>query len=38
MMTNDREFIESISGSTGGVRNVRIRLGRVRNAVREVLG
>ena len=38
MMTNDSEFIGSISGSTGDVRNVRTRLRSVRGAVREVLG
>ena len=29
MMTNDSEFIDSISGSTGAVRNVRTRIGKV---------
>ena len=38
MMTNDSEFIESISSSTGDVRNVRIRLRSVRDAAQEVLG
>ena len=38
MMTNDSEFIGSISGSTGDVRNVRTRLSTVREAVQEVLG
>ena len=38
MMTNDSEFIGSISGSTGDVRNVRTRLRSVRGAVQEVLG
>ena len=37
MMTTDADFIKSISGSTGDLRNVRIRLGRVREAVEEVL-
>ena len=37
MMTNDFEFINSISGSTGDVRNVRTRLGKVRAAAVEVL-
>ena len=37
MMTNDDEFIDSISGSTGAVRNVRTRLDKVRDAVEEVL-
>lgn len=37
MMTSDFEFINSISGSTGDVRNVRIRLGKVRAAAEEVL-
>ena len=32
MMTTDFEFINSISGSTGDVRNVRTRLGKVRAA------
>ncbi len=31
MMTDDSEFIDSISGSTGTVRNVRIRLDKVRS-------
>ena len=38
MMTHDFQFIESISGSTGDIRNVRIRLHRVRKAAQEVLG
>ena len=38
MMTNDSEFIGSISGSTGDVRNVRTRLSTVREVVQEVLG
>ena len=38
MMTFDVQFIESISGSTGDVRNVRTRLDSVRTAVQEVLG
>ena len=38
MMTNDSEFIGSISGSTGDVRNVRTRLRSVREAAQEVLG
>ena len=37
MMTNDFEFIRSISSSTGDVRNVRTRLGKVRAAAAEVL-
>ena len=37
MMTGDFEFIDSISGSTGTVRNVRTRLGKVREAVAEIL-
>lgn len=37
MMTNDQDFINSISGSTGDVRNVRMRFGKVRKALREVL-
>ena len=37
MMSSDFEFINSISGSTGAVRNVRIRLGKVREAADEVL-
>ena len=37
MMTNDSEFIKSISSSTGDVRNVRTRLGKVRAAAEEVL-
>lgn len=38
MMTNDRDFVDSISGSTGDVRNVRLRLGKVREAAEAVLG
>ena len=38
MMTSDSEFIGSISGSTGDVRNVRTRLRSVRKAAQEVLG
>lgn len=38
MMTDDPEFIGSISGSTGDPRNVRTRFRKVRDAVREVLG
>ena len=38
MMTDDSEFIGSIGGSTGDVRNVRTRLRRVREVVQEVLG
>ena len=37
MMTNDLEFIYSISSSTGAVRNVRTRLAKVREAAQEVL-
>ena len=37
MMTSDFEFINSISGSTGAVRNVRTRLGKVRAVVEEML-
>ena len=37
MMTSDFEFINSISGSTGAVRNVRTRLDKVREAVVEVV-
>ena len=37
MMTNNIEFINSISGSTGDVRNVRTRLGKVREVMKEVL-
>ena len=37
MMTHDSEFINSISGSTGSVRNVRTRLSKVREAAQEVL-
>ena len=37
MMTHDSEFINSISGSTGDVRNVRTRLNKVREAARKVL-
>lgn len=38
MMTNDSDFIGSISGSTGDVRNVRTRFRGVHLAVQEVLG
>lgn len=38
MMTSDIDFINSISGSTGAVRNVRTRLGKAREAAEEVLG
>lgn len=38
MMTNDADFVEAISSSTGDVRNVRTRFCSVRNAVQEVLG
>ena len=37
MMTNDLEFINSISGSTGDVRNVRTRLSKVCDAAAETL-
>ena len=37
MMTSDFKFINSISGSTGDVRNVRTRLGKVREVTEEVL-
>ena len=37
MMTTDIDFINSISGSTGDVRNVRTRLSKVRAATQEVL-
>ena len=37
MMTDDRAFINSISGSTGDIRNVRTRFGKVREEVEEVL-
>ena len=37
MMTNDYDFIYSISSSTGDVRNVRTRLGKVRELVEKVL-
>ena len=36
MMTDDESF-DSISGSTGAVRNVRIRLRKVREVVEEAL-
>ncbi len=36
MMTNDPEFLHSISSSTGSIRNVRTRLGEVRELVEEV--
>ena len=38
LMTNDLDFINAISSSTGDVRNVRIRLGKVLQAAEEVLG
>ena len=38
MMTHDFGFIDSISGSTGDVRNVRTRLQKVHIVVKEVLG
>ena len=38
MMTNDLEFISSISSGTGDVRSVQTRLGKVRVAAAEVLG
>ena len=37
MMTNDLEFIHSISSSTGTIRNVRTRLGKVRELAQEVV-
>ncbi len=37
MMTNDSEFIDSISGSTGAVRNVRTRIGEVRALAEDTL-
>ena len=37
MMTNDFEFIHSISSSTGTIRNVRTRLGKVRELAQEVV-
>lgn len=37
MMTNDLEFLHSISSSTGSVRNVRTRLGKVRELAAEVV-
>ena len=37
MMTHDYGFIDSISGSTGAVRNVRTRLQKVRTVVKEAL-
>ena len=37
MMTNDVDFINSISGSTGDVCKIRTRLGKVREAARKVL-
>ncbi len=37
MMTHDSDFVGSISGSTGDVRNVKTRLGSVREVAREVL-
>ena len=38
MMTNDDDFIRSISSGTGSVRNVQTRLSKVREAVAAVLG
>ena len=37
MMTTNQDFFDSISGSTGDVRNVRTRLDKVREAVEETL-
>ena len=37
LMTDDNEFIESISRSTGGAHSVRTRLGKVRRVAEEVL-
>ena len=37
MMTDDRDFIYSISSATGDIRNVRVRFSKVREAVEEVL-
>ena len=37
MMTNDQEFINAISGSTGDIRNVRTRFGKVRELLEEAL-
>ena len=37
MMTNDLEFLHSISSSTGSIRNVRTRLGKVRELAEEVV-
>ena len=37
MMTDDSEFLNSISGSTGDIRNVRTRFAKVRETVEEVL-
>ena len=37
MMTNDLEFLHSISSSTGSIRNVRTRLGKVRALAEEVV-
>ena len=37
MMTTDQDFFDSISGSTGDVRNVRTRLDKVREAAEETL-
>ena len=37
MMTNDPEFLHSISSSTGSIRNVRTRLGKVRELTEEVV-
>lgn len=38
MMTNDNDFIRSISSGTGSVRNVQTRLSKVREAATAVLG
>ncbi len=38
MMTDDQEFIDSISGGTGQIRKLRTRLGKVRDAAKAVLG
>ena len=37
MMTSDLEFLHSISSSTGSIRNVRTRLGKVRELAEEVV-
>ena len=37
MMTNDQEFINAISGSTGDIRNVRTRFSTVREVLEEAL-